>query len=340
MSHPKFLLSGFALLFAATSAPAAPAAPQFDFFVCANINRTYVIGAKIDTVNGVYQRGTDDSWHHLGCNDNGITAVAFDPRDRRVIYTSAGNGLWRSLDAGQSWRMCNSWDMTEGRDVAVDPNAPDHVYLALPDGVAVSTDRAQTLVRRENGLPARGKYTQALKVDRTKAGRVLAACEIGIYLTDDAAQHWRQVLPTKETVTDIQQSPHDPAHWLAVTQSAGAWQSRDRGLTWITFPGVPSDRALYNVTFDVTNPQRLAIGSWARGVLTTEDGGKTWTDRNAGLPAPHAVWRVGVDLAGRLYASVVKETLYISSDFGRTWQPDALADAQVNSFLLLPTGAK
>ena len=312
------------------------AAPAYDFFICANINRNYVIGSKIETVNGVYQRTAGGEWQHIGYNDTGITAVAFDPRDRNVIYTSALNGLWRSLDGGQSWRMCNGWDMTEGRDVAIDPNAPDHVYLALPDGVAVSTDRAQTLVRRENGLPERGKYTQAIKVDRTKAGRVLAACEIGIYLTDDGAQHWRQVLATKETVNDLQQSPHDPALWLAVTQSAGAWSSRDGGLTWENIPGVPSSHALYNVTFDVTNPQRWAIGSWTYGVLTTEDGGRTWTERNAGLPEPHCVWRVGVGPAGRLYASVVKETLFVSADFGRTWQQDALAGSAVNNFLILP----
>jgi photosystem II stability/assembly factor-like uncharacterized protein len=321
------------------AAPVFAAAPAYDFFICANINRNYVIGSKIETVNGVYQRTAAGAWRHMGCNDTGITAVAFDPRDRNVVYTSALNGLWRSLDGGTSWRMCNGWDMTEGRDVTVDPNAPDHVYLALTDGVAVSTDRGQTLVRRENGLPDRGKYTQAIKIDRTRAGRVLAACELGIYLTEDGALNWHQVLSTRETVNDVQQSPHDPAHWLAITQSAGAWQSHDGGVTWQNIPGVPSDRALYNVTFDVTHPQRFAIGSWAHGVLTTEDAGKTWTSRNAGLPDPPCVWRVGVDPAGRLYASVVKATLFVSDDFGRTWQRDALEGSAVNSFLLLPQAA-
>lgn len=312
------------------------AAPAHDFFICANINRNYVIGSKIETINGVYQRDTAGGWKHIGYNDTGITAVAFDPRDRNVCYTSAFNGLWRTLDGGKTWRMCNGWDMTEGRDVAVDPNAPDHVYLALPDGVAVSTDRAQTLIRREKGLPERGKYTQAIKVDRTRAGRVLAACEIGIYLTENGAASWRQVFSTKETVTDIQQSPHDPKMWLAATQSAGALVSRDGGLTWEKFAGVPATNALYNITFDVTNPQRFAIGSWAHGVLTTEDAGKTWTARNAGLPEPHRVWRVGVDPVGRLYASVVSETLFVSDDFGRTWKRDALEGSVVNNFLILP----
>ena len=335
MKLPRLLLPLFGLL-AATTVTAAPA---YDFYICANINRNYVIGSKIVTTNGIFQRTDEGGWRHFGYNDTSITAVAFDPRDRNVIYTTALNGLWRSLDGGATWRICNSWDMTEGREVAVDPNAPDHVYVAFTDGIAVSTDRAQTLVRRENGLPERGKFTQTIKVDRTRAGRVQAGCEVGIFLTEDGAANWRRVHVTTDTVNDLQQSPHDPKIWVAATQSAGALISRDGGITWDRFAGVPTERALYNVTFDVTNPDRLAIGSWAHGVLATEDGGKTWTSRNAGLPENPRVWRVGVDPAGRLYASVFQETLFHSDDFGRTWHPNDLAGSLVNYFFTLPKAA-
>ena len=230
--------------------------------------------------------------------------------------------------------------MTEARDVAVDPHSPQHVFVALPDGIAVSTNGGESIERREQGLPDRGKYTQALEIDRTRAGRVIAACEVGLFLTEDAGLHWRQVYATKETVNDVQQSPHDPKRWIAVTQNAGALISADGGLSWSSVPGVPNDHALYNVTFDPTTPERLAIGSWAHGVLTSEDSGKTWTSRNEGLPAPHRVWRVGVDPRSRLYASVVGETLFVSDDFGRTWRPDSLAGSQVNHFAMVPKATR
>ncbi|MEO6003671.1 MAG: hypothetical protein ABIZ04_24635 [Opitutus sp.] len=331
------ILSLLLLGLGSLTAEAAPApATARDFFIIANINRNYVVGSKIETVNGLYQKTADDGWQHIGVNDTTLTAVAFDPTDRQIIYTSGQIGLWRSRDGGRSWRLCNGWEMTEVRDVAVDPHSPQHVFVALPDGVAVSTNGGDTLVRREHGLPDRGKYTQAIEVDRTRAGRVLAACEVGLFLTEDAGEHWRQVYATKETVNDVQQSPHDPKRWIAVTQSAGALISADGGVSWSSVAGVPTDHALYNVTFDPGLPERLAIGSWAHGVMTSEDGGKTWQSRNAGLPEPHRVWRVGVDPRSRLYASVVDETLFVSDDFGRTWRADTLAGSKVNNFAIVP----
>jgi hypothetical protein len=312
------------------------ASSAYDFYICAKVNRDYVIGSKVETVNGIFHRTESGDWQHQGYNDTTLTAVAFDPRDRQVVYTSANNGLWRTLDGGRHWRICNDWTMTEARHVAVDPNAPDHVYLSLPDGIAFSSDRAETMERRENGLPERGKYTQLVTIDRTQAGRAFAGCEVGIFFTENAGLAWRRVLETKDIVDDIQQSPHDPQHWVAVTQSAGAWSSRDGGLTWEKISGVPSAHALYNITFDPSDAQRLAIASWGLGILTTEDGGKTWQDRNAGLPEPHRVWRVGVDPDGRLYASVHQQTLFYSDDFGRTWHPDSLTGSLVNYFVTLP----
>lgn len=326
------------LLPLAVGATAAP--PTHDFFICANINRNYVIGSTIVTTNGLFQLDpVTQEWRHFGYNDTTISAVAIDPRDHDVIYTTTLNGIWVSYDGGGSWKMTNGWDMTEGRDVGLDSVRPDTVYLALPDGIAVSTDRGQSWERRERGLPERGKFTQSLAVDRTVGGRVLAGLEQGVFLTENAGGSWRRVLPTTTQVNDIEQSPHDDQHWLAVTDAHGAWQSVDGGETWTQVAGLPHEEAIYNVTFDPTDPARLAIASWAYGVWTSPDGGATWMARNAGLPEGARAWRVGVDPnSGRLYASIFQETLYFSDDFGRTWEPDALAGSLVNAFYSLPTG--
>ncbi len=317
------------------------AAPKHDLFVVAAINNNFVVGSKMVTLSGLFQRGADNTYGHFGLNFPYLTSLAVDPRDAKVFYAASINGVLCTTDGGQTWRIGTSWDMTEPKDVALDPNAPDHIYLALPDGLAVSTDRGRTWPRRENGLPERGKYTQTVKVDRTRAGRVFAGCESGIYLTEDGAGSWRRVFAATATVTNLQQSPHDSKLWLATTQSDGALVSRDGGLTWKKIGGVPSAEAHYNVCFDGTNPRRFAIGGWTYGVLVTEDGGETWTERNTGLPAEHCVFRIGIDPdTGRLYAAVYRDAVFASDDFGRTWRKDGLEGSLVYNFIFVPKAAK
>lgn len=334
----KFALALSALLFGIS--PLVAAETKHDLYLAAALNKNYVVGSKFVTVSGIFFRGPDDGkYRPVGLNFPYIYDLAFDPRDPLVYYAASLNGVLMTKDGGETWRIGTGWDMTEAKDVFLDSNAPDHIYLALPDGVAVSRDRGATWIRREKGLPDRGKYTQAIKVDRTRAGRVLAGCESGIYLTEDGADSWRRVLVTKATVTDIRQAPHDPKLWLATTQEDGLQESRDGGLTWRKFENVPSAEALYNVAFDPRNPQRYAVSSWTYGVLVTEDAGKTWNDRNAGLPADHCVYRVGIDPdSGRLLAGVYKEALFVSDDFGHSWKNDGLEGSTIYNFIFVPAG--
>ena len=325
----------------AAALPSALAAAAHDLFLCATVSRNYVIGSKLVTDSGLYRREASGAYRHFGINFPFVLQVAFDPRDRNICYAVSINGVLVSADGGTTWRIGNSWDMTEPKDVCIDPNAPDTVYLGLPDGIAVSSDRGATWVRRESGLPERGKYTQTIEVDRSRAGRVLAGCEAGIFLTEDGARSWRRVLATAETVLDVQQSPHDPALWIATTQIDGVQISRDGGLTWKRIDALPSAEALYNVAFDPRDPRRVAISSWTYGVHTSEDGGATWTERNLGLPAEHCAFRVGIDPdTGRLYAGIYRDALYVSDDFGRTWRKDGMVDATIYSFVFIPRASK
>ena len=79
---PAFILFGLLAL-----RSLAAAAPAYDFFVCANINRNYVIGSKIVTTNGIFQRDAAGEWQHLGYNDTGISALAFDPPPPPMMLT-------------------------------------------------------------------------------------------------------------------------------------------------------------------------------------------------------------------------------------------------------------
>jgi photosystem II stability/assembly factor-like uncharacterized protein len=225
--------------------------------------------------------------------------------------------------------------MTEPKEVAFDPSAPDHLYAGLPDGIALSTDRGATWQRRQAGI-ARA-YTQTVTVDRTKAGRVLAGTELGIYLTEDAAVSWRLVQPTRQTTYDLKQSPQDPRVFVAATSADGAWRTEDGGLTWRRLAGVPDRHTLHYCDFDPHQSGGLLVCGWEAGLLVSENGGKSWEDRTAGLPN-RRIWSAAFDpdMPGRIYAAPYLAPLHASDDHGRTWRPIQWETAIVYDLLFVP----
>ncbi|MBA4137054.1 MAG: hypothetical protein C0518_07040 [Opitutus sp.] len=323
------------------AAGAASAPPRHDLYLAASINSSSRVmggGSGLTALDGIYFRAAGTSeFRHVGINLPLLITVAVDPRDSQQIYAAGLSGVMRSRDGGQTWRIVTGWAETEPKSLALDPLQPDFVYSGLPDGFVLSRDQGQTWQRAESGLPERGKYTQCLQVDRTTSGRIFIGCESGIYLTEDGAQNWRRVLETTDTVNDIQQSPHDAAHWVAVSQSAGALESRDGGRTWQRLTDVPHEHALYNVAFHATQPSHLAIASWTYGLWVSEDGGRTWVERNAGLPLPHRVWRTAFDPdTGALYAAVFENAIFSSVDLGRNWTKLGMEGSVVRSFVFVP----
>lgn len=331
----RLLACGFASCVVAASA----STPAHDLYLAASINSSSrVMGGGGGAPDGLYVRSAGSAeFQHVGINLPLLITIAVDPRNPQQIFAAGLSGVMRSRDGGKTWRILTGWDETEPKTVALDPVNPDIVYSGLPDGFVLSNDQGQTWRRAEAGLPARGKYVQALQVDRTTGGRLLIGCETGIYLTEDGAKTWRRVFETVDTVNDLQQSPHDPQHWLAVSQSAGALESRDGGRSWRRVVGVPAEHALYNVAFHPTQRGLLAVASWTYGLWISEDDGRTWTERNAGLPTPHRVWRTAFDPDnGRLYAAVFEKALYGSDDLGRTWTKLGMDGAVIRSFVFVP----
>lgn len=309
---------------------------KHDLYLCATLSgQGQVMGGGKVAPSGLYRSRDRQTFEHLGFSHIRVFGVTPDIRDPDTLFLTTLDGVIRAAEGGRKWRIMTSWNMTEPKGIALDPNAPDHVFAGLPDGIAFSPDRGQTWERRHEGI--RRGYTHPIVVDRTKAGRVLAGTEHGIFVTEDAARTWQRVLPTEKTVYDIKQSPHDPRVFLAVTSSNGAFRSDDAGRTWQPIPGVGADRTLHNCDFDRNDAQRLLIAGWGAGVLVSDDGGRTWQDRTAGLPK-RDIWRACLDpdIPGRIYAAPHLQPLYASDDHGRTWRPIAFEQVMAFDMVFVP----
>ncbi|MFD9795781.1 WD40/YVTN/BNR-like repeat-containing protein [Streptomyces sp. NPDC059070] len=258
---------------------------------------------------GVY-RSTDQgrSWRAVGLRDSGaVGALAVDPRrPRRILAAATGSlyngggdrGVYLSDDAGGSWRRVldvpNAF--TGAVDVQRDPADPDRVYAVLwdhrrvPDrrtyggtgsGVYRSDDGGRHWHRLGGGLPTADSGRVGLGVAASAPGRLYALVgatdgAFGSFLTSaDHGEHWTK-LPDSAVLTD--------------SQSSYSWWF---GKVWVD----PADAG--------------HVHAAGVGLLTTEDGGATWTseedavhaDQHAMIWDPRHPGRVYLGNDGGVYRS-------------------------------------
>jgi len=313
--------------------PWAVAGP-YTLYTCGSNAKEYVVGARLPP-SGIFTRGADGGWRHVGFTHPSITAFDFDPRDPGVVYAAAGNGLLRVTNGGERWKILTGSDVTELLDVTVDRNAPGTIYFSHTHGIQVSRDGGVTWRDASSGL--RRKYTAAVRVDSRRAGILLAGTEQGIFRSEDGGQSWKLAGAAGIQVLHLEQSPHDACYWLAATEGSGLFASSDCGISFESSGNLGVGLNLYDIAFDPAAANRVAVAGWGTGVAISEDRGKSWQPRNAGLPSAN-VWSVIFDPTqpGRLFAGVHEEAVYVSAGIGRAWAKDGLEGCSIFRMKFVP----
>ncbi|MEZ5413042.1 MAG: YCF48-related protein [Opitutaceae bacterium] len=333
MKAPFFVL----FLAALASACATSPQPSHDMYAAVAMTKAQK-NSSTPSDSGLYVRKAGaDEWTHFGPRVLGIISVAFQPGSNgQVVLIASSDGVVRSTDGGQTWRLTTGWDVIDVRTFAFNPANPDEVYATTQWGPLRSTDGGATWELAQAGLHL--LYCQALVADSQSPGRVLLGTEDGIYVSNDGARTWTRTDSPPATALRMVQSETDPNLILAGTQGRGAWISHDAGKTWAqTDPGSASAN-LYAAAIDPDDAARLAIGGWGAGVRVSADGGVNWTDRSAGLPVKNVfVVAFDPDVKGRLWASTFEEGTFYSDDLGLTWQDGGLYGAYGFDFVFVPS---
>ena len=271
-----------------------PVTGQYTLYTCMVTSKDYVVGAKLPP-SGIFRKPAAGEWRHAGFNHPFINALDYDPRDPGTLYVAAGNGLIRVREHGERWKILTGSEVTELQDVSVDRHAPGTIYFSHTAGIRVTHDGGATWSDASAGLHR--KYTQAIRVDSRKSGVLVAGNEEGIFRSEDGGKSWR--LRGRRGIPGAARRAIAARRLLLAGRHAGrrrcscppiaASPSRATGIwAWAAiFPTSLSTRTIAH---------RIAVAGWGVGVAVSEDRGKTWQLRNAGLPSS-AVWSVAFDPA-------------------------------------------
>jgi photosystem II stability/assembly factor-like uncharacterized protein len=229
-------------------------------------------------------------WISLGpANIGGRTrAIVPHPTNRNILWAgSVGGGIWRTDDAGASWRPLN--DMMANLAVtciAIDPAHPDTLYAGTGEGFGnLDAIRGAGIFVTNNGIDWRQiASTSAMqsvnRVAISHDGRtVLTAAPDGVYRSVDAVHAvWPKMLTVP--MATVVFHPTDPLLAIAGGLHGDVLFSRDAGLTWTAATHAPSAwGGRVDLAYALAQPNIVYASVNVQGgqIWRSTDGGKSYT---------------------------------------------------------------
>jgi photosystem II stability/assembly factor-like uncharacterized protein len=233
----------------------------------------------------------------------------------KTLYVgTAGGGVWKSTNAGASFKpVFDKYCQSIGA-LAIDQKNPKVVYVATGES------------NMRNSV----------------------SIGVGVYKTTDGGDNWTKIgLDSTEHIARLTIDPRNsdviyaaaPGPLWSDSKHRGLYKSSDAGKTWDKILYISDKAGCAEVVLDPKNPDVVYATTWefrrqpynfnsggtGSGVWKSLDGGKTWKELTNGLPAK-PFGRVAFNLApsapNNLFAIVESNTtgLYISADGGETWK--------------------
>ena len=245
-----------------------------------------------------------------------IGAIAVAPGDPKTVYVGsgeadmrsdiiAGNGMYRSTDAGATWTHVGLDDSRQIGRILVDPKDPRTLLVAAL-GHAYGPNETRGVYRSTDGGDS---WTRVLFKNADTGAIDLAA-------TPDGSTVFASLWQTRRPPWNTYPPSNGPG--------GGLYVSHDRGVTWAPLAGAgfPSD-GLGKVGLAVapSKPDRVyaIVDAKAGGLYRSDDSGATWKLVNADPRLWDRGWyfcHVAVDPADENLVYVSDTSVYRSTDGG------------------------
>ena len=274
------------------------------------------------TGGGVWETKSGGSnWQNISDDFFGgsIGAVTVSEWDPNVIYVgggevtvrgnvSHGDGVWKSTDAGKTWKHMGLKDSRRIPRIRVHPRNPDLVYVSAL-GHLFGPNKERGVFRSKNG----GETWEKVLYVNDEVG----ACDLILDPNNPRiiyASMWR-----------VKRTPYSLS---SGGEGSGLWKSTDGGDTWTDITnseGLPEGNVgIIGVAISPLNSERIwaLIENREGGLFRSDDGGETWTKTTSDNNLRQRAWyytRIYADTQSEDVLYVLNVQFWRSKDGGKTF---------------------
>ena len=257
-----------------------------------------------------------------------ILSLAVHPEDENIVYAGTRNGgIFKTTDAGDQWTGVNEGlartedGLLEGdyRDLAIDPNDPEIVYVSHG---SLQQPSVGFLFKTSDGgqqwAGSQGPATFSVALSPDDSQVLYLGTSLGLIRSTNGGQSFdAPLLPT--TIVDVETAAGGEVY--ALSRFSAAAKSFDGGDTF--FPasfGLPRTEFL-TMTVVPGDPAVLFLGANGPGILRSPDAGESWAQSSDGLNAAD-VRALSVNPADSsiVMASTAAGGMFRSTDGGASWR--------------------
>ena len=289
----------------------------------------YVAAWSIEQNTGELFKTRDGghSWTTLkGMHGKSIRSLTMSPSDPKVLVAGALDGVFRSLDGGDSWNLIsppNHPDIKNIQSVAIDPQNPDVVYAGTWHLAWKTTDAGANWHQINRGMIDDSDVFSII-VDRTQPNVVYASACSGIYKSEAAGELFSKVqgIPFSARRTRVLKQDPNQSNIVYAGTTEGLWRTTDAGKRWSRISA--ANLIVNDVQVDPRDSGHILLATDRSGVMVSKDNGASFKQSNDGF-THRQVTSVVVDRKDSriVYAGLVNDKEYggvfMSRDSGQHW---------------------
>ena len=293
---------------------------------------------KVGTIGAVAVAESDHNVLYVGTGESPI----------RGVTTSQGDGMWKSSDAGKTWKHVGLPKSGQISQIEIHPTNPDIAWVAV-QGQIWSPNEERGVFRTTDGGAS---WQHVLKVNANTGAadlsldptnpRILYAAmwnhgrkpwfihsggtDGGIYKSIDGGDSWKKLeggLPKMIGKIGVDVSASNPDRIYAIIEAehkkGGLWRSDDAGKTWKLINGhrVLHSRAWYYIHVKADPLDDDTVYVMNTRIMKSVDAGKSWEQMKGPHGDHHDMWFNPTN--SRNFVNANDGGATVTFDGGKTW---------------------